>query len=442
MLSLIRLLNKLSRYNFITLFIAFLLSVFLVNFSFYFTFNKSFNETTYTISENIKYLFASELNKIKASENKLKSLHNKYSSLIANYPSSDYDKLIFKIKDDLEKQLKTNVSVAIIDKNLKIIHTTLNEEKGLDLSQFDDAKAVTNYLKEKKDNNIVNIEYPVYTPADNNFKIYTLSFLKEKNIFFQLGISTSILNHFVALTKSLKSNYQFSLVYFADKTPLYSILGSMIEFNNEETNSLFKNNFVKINLFSNIIYASKILNFKYLKDMPKPIDTTVVLVIKLSKRILFNFIMLSTVILFITYFLIYYIIQKNMYIYKVNFLLPFIKILKRMKSHKFVEKSLMSDVQIKELNLLSKYYNTHLNELLNQKKSLENALNEIKTLKKLVPICSSCKKIRGKDDNWYTIEEYMSSKFEFDFSHGICPDCIRKLYPEYADKILKELNKK
>lgn len=61
---------------------------------------------------------------------------------------------------------------------------------------------------------------------------------------------------------------------------------------------------------------------------------------------------------------------------------------------------------------------------------LQNALAKIKTLTGLLPICSACKKIRNDQGNWEQIEVYIRDRSEADFSHGICPDCLKKLYPE------------
>ncbi len=61
---------------------------------------------------------------------------------------------------------------------------------------------------------------------------------------------------------------------------------------------------------------------------------------------------------------------------------------------------------------------------------LEKALQEVKRLSGLLPICASCKKIRGDNDTWQQIEDYIATHSEADFSHGICPDCARQLYPE------------
>jgi len=50
----------------------------------------------------------------------------------------------------------------------------------------------------------------------------------------------------------------------------------------------------------------------------------------------------------------------------------------------------------------------------------------------MVPVCASCKKIRDDKGYWSQMETYIAQHSEVDFSHGICPDCVVKLYPDYA----------
>ena len=63
----------------------------------------------------------------------------------------------------------------------------------------------------------------------------------------------------------------------------------------------------------------------------------------------------------------------------------------------------------------------------------ERALREIKTLSGLLPICMSCKKIRDDKGYWNQIEIYIRSHSQAEFSHGLCPECMHKLYPEYGN---------
>jgi sigma-B regulation protein RsbU (phosphoserine phosphatase) len=63
---------------------------------------------------------------------------------------------------------------------------------------------------------------------------------------------------------------------------------------------------------------------------------------------------------------------------------------------------------------------------------LRQALDQIKTLRGIVPICASCKKIRDDQGYWSQVEVYVRDHTEAQFSHGICPECMKKLYPEFA----------
>lgn len=62
---------------------------------------------------------------------------------------------------------------------------------------------------------------------------------------------------------------------------------------------------------------------------------------------------------------------------------------------------------------------------------LRQAFDQIKTLRGIVPICASCKKIRDDRGYWNQVEVYVRDHTEAKFSHGICPECEQKLYPEF-----------
>jgi ABC-type uncharacterized transport system substrate-binding protein len=65
---------------------------------------------------------------------------------------------------------------------------------------------------------------------------------------------------------------------------------------------------------------------------------------------------------------------------------------------------------------------------------LEKALSRVKTLSGLLPICASCKKIRDDKGYWNQIETYLDQHSDATFSHGICPDCAKRLYPDFMPK--------
>jgi hypothetical protein len=72
---------------------------------------------------------------------------------------------------------------------------------------------------------------------------------------------------------------------------------------------------------------------------------------------------------------------------------------------------------------------------------LQNALAQVKKLSGFIPICASCKKIRDDKGYWRQVEEYIRDHSEALFSHSICPDCMRSLYPEIAADVLGPANK-
>lgn len=63
---------------------------------------------------------------------------------------------------------------------------------------------------------------------------------------------------------------------------------------------------------------------------------------------------------------------------------------------------------------------------------LKDARSHIKTLSGMLPICASCKKIRDDKGYWNQIEKYITEHTEALFSHGLCPDCLKKAYEELA----------
>ncbi len=64
---------------------------------------------------------------------------------------------------------------------------------------------------------------------------------------------------------------------------------------------------------------------------------------------------------------------------------------------------------------------------------VEQAELETEKLRRLLPICASCKKIRDKENNWHQIDSFLTTHERIDFTHGLCPDCIQKLYPNLMD---------
>lgn len=68
---------------------------------------------------------------------------------------------------------------------------------------------------------------------------------------------------------------------------------------------------------------------------------------------------------------------------------------------------------------------------------LQKTLEHVKMLRGIIPICANCKKIRDDKGYWNQVEVYIRDHSDAEFSHGICPECVQKLYPDFAGDIVK-----
>jgi K+-sensing histidine kinase KdpD len=64
---------------------------------------------------------------------------------------------------------------------------------------------------------------------------------------------------------------------------------------------------------------------------------------------------------------------------------------------------------------------------------LFKTMAQIKRLEGLLPICAACKQIRNERGEWEVMEKYITTHSEAQFSHSVCPNCARQLYPQYVD---------
>lgn len=103
--------------------------------------------------------------------------------------------------------------------------------------------------------------------------------------------------------------------------------------------------------------------------------------------------------------------------------------------------SIASNTALRQLNSeLEQRVHERTADLQTANTSLQEALVNIKTLRGLLPICAACKKIRDDAGYWNQIESYISARSEAQFSHGICPECTVRLYPELFAETDQEQN--
>ena len=70
-------------------------------------------------------------------------------------------------------------------------------------------------------------------------------------------------------------------------------------------------------------------------------------------------------------------------------------------------------------------------ELKQLNRELKLANEQIKTLSGLIPLCSKCKKVRTDNGYWQEVEDYVAAHTNAGFTHGICHDCLKELYPDF-----------
>ena len=87
-----------------------------------------------------------------------------------------------------------------------------------------------------------------------------------------------------------------------------------------------------------------------------------------------------------------------------------------------LEKTLQQNNELERLNI----------QLMQANKELRESLQAVKTLKGLIPICSSCKKIRDGQGDWQQLEDYIHTHSDADFTHGICPSCAKAFFGNAA----------
>jgi hypothetical protein len=104
---------------------------------------------------------------------------------------------------------------------------------------------------------------------------------------------------------------------------------------------------------------------------------------------------------------------------------------KRNEYSSLLEQLMQKFKSLIESNLEMIYINQKLGE---KNKRLSDYLLEIQALRGLVVICSNCKAIRDQDGRWKPIEQFLTKSPAADFSHGICPVCLAKLYPDFDEK--------
>jgi hypothetical protein len=95
----------------------------------------------------------------------------------------------------------------------------------------------------------------------------------------------------------------------------------------------------------------------------------------------------------------------------------------------------MAVADVTELTNRLREYREMRDRIAHEMRERDRAMAEVKVLSGMLPICAACKKIRDDNGYWSQIEAYIRTHSSAEFSHSICPDCARKLYPEFCEEM-------
>jgi len=114
----------------------------------------------------------------------------------------------------------------------------------------------------------------------------------------------------------------------------------------------------------------------------------------------------------------------------------------RVRTYQIRRKNIQLEEQVKERTSELKEINKDLKQEITERKKMQierekliqeltSALDNVKTLKGMLPICARCKKVKDDQGYWQQVDEYVRDHSEAEFSHGLCPECMKELYPDY-----------
>ena len=352
-------------------------------------------------------------------------------------------------KKTITAKINQSVDINLISGQYKIIKSTYPSEMGLDLSQFPDACKA---LQEVRQQGGIRTDIPVFEPAGRLFRAYTLSYLEERDCFLQLAVKLIKYNNFFSILQEIKnsspviSTIDLFVVEQDSRGELYvasftkpettitdqereAVLSSVATsdtttYSQKDGRCTYKNYFRVISSARH--QPGWFQNLEYYLVYRFKLDTTE------QRHFMTNSIFYAVVLFSLVcacLFLLWRYMQQT-------FAQPLGSVVKHIQDSVPVP-AVIIDKSAKELAIISRTYNHPLYEItittqaLNEKNAeLKKSLDEIKTLTGLLPMCANCHKIRDDQGYWSKVETYIRKHLDVDISHGICPECVKKLYPE------------
>ncbi len=370
---------------------------------------------------------------------------------------------LIKIKEDISSDLKGEVDISLINSRGVIYMTTYPAEIGIDLSEIPDAQAT---MMDVKQSGRIRVDLPIFEPAGKVFRAYSISYIKDRGEYLQLGYK---LSDFAGFNRILQSSAINSLL--VDKIDLYLVhkesagknfIASFTDFSPQFPDEVQKSILKALNTNS-IIDREVNIDNKFLKEFYKVIakgDSNYIWYEGIEHHLIYrlrldltaqkNFVNISRIISILIFAALLSFIVYGFVRFRFSFLMPLANTVESIKMSKKIGDEEATGC-CSELSLIAESYNYHLDtikndteelnlineELKRKNNELEKAVGEIKKLTGMLPICSSCKNIRNDEGYWQRVDDYISEHSEAEFTHSICPDCAKKLYLEYYDILEK-----
>ncbi len=389
-------------------------------------------------------------------ERKALQVHHEIAAAVGNDPHLWNENSLGRLKKAIEGSQGGIVDIALISPDLTIETTTYAPEQGLNLAQFPDAKASFDDVLQSGN---IRVDLPVYEPAGNLFRAYSASFLRGQGQFLQVGHVLEDFTRFAAILNrhtvatDLLDSLDLYLVHRLDDGTLQvtSFTDAAATYPAERVESIEQAIKNKKMIVREHRADGRSLREYYkmaVKEDPRHAwfaDTDNFLVYRLTidltdQNRIFAATMNTSLFVFagIAFCLIISFIR-----FRSEFVAPCETIVKSIGASCPVDPGIARD-KYDELRLISDTYNSHLatirqdreqlsslNSALTEKNTqLQEALQTVKTLSGMLPICASCKMIRADTGYWLRVEEYLQNHLDVSFTHGICPTCLKKDHPD------------
>jgi hypothetical protein len=366
--------------------------------------------------------------------------------------------LITELKESIEVEFGFSVEINLIDEEGKIFRSTFPSEVGVDLSQFPDA---CESLIDVRLHGCVRLDLPIFEPSSRFFRAYTLSHIKKLGCFLQLAVKLTEYNKFFAILQEIKESsatiVAIDLFVVEQNHQGKSYIASFTQSGEKISESekkivldVVKKTGMTIGFPQNKgdvrDYYRVVNSVLHSPGWYHNLEYNLVYRFRLDMSAWHHFVWSSILLAGVFILLTCGGMVAGWGYLQRRLTVPLMKVVANIQDSVLIPDADI-DESVKELAIISHTYNQHIlkitqsaEEFYEKNIQLQASLDEIRTLSGLLPMCANCHKIRDDQGYWTRVEHYMSEHLDVDFTHGICPDCVKELYPNVHAKRMARKN--